>query len=225
MNRLSNRKILRIGVGGSLALHLVIASFVHAYPVAADQPETPPVITIIHVRAPKPTPPPVFHKIVSVKPRANVASFRPHVHLVRTHADPHAVAVKLPPVGPDVVPTPFIKGSESAASPMPITTTPTMDTPTPKPACSAPDVPAKATAAITPQEPPIASDQGLTGTAKIKVDLDASGTVVGTSVYLSTGSTQLDQAALDAARQSRYAPEQIDCKDVSGSYLFTVEFQ
>ena len=224
MNRLSNRKVLRIAVAASLALHLVIASFVHAYPVAADQPETPPIITIIHVRAPKPTPPPVVHKIASVKARANVRSFRPRVHLVRTHANQHGIAVNIPPVGPDVVPTPFVERRGIPASPMPGATTPA-DTPTPKPACSAPDVPAKATSAITPEEPAIARDQGLTGTAKIEVDLDAAGTVVGTSVYLSTGSTQLDQAALDAARRSSYAPEQVDCKDVSGSYLFTVQFQ
>jgi hypothetical protein len=34
----------------------------------------------------------------------------------------------------------------------------------------------------------------------------------------------LDDAALDAARRSTYAPEIVDCKTQSGSYLFRVEF-
>jgi protein TonB len=102
---------------------------------------------------------------------------------------------------------------------------PSSPAPTPKPACSAPDVPAKAVDPVTPDEPEPARDQGFTGTAKIRVDLDQTGRVVGASVYSSTGSSQLDQAALQAARESRYSPEETDCKDVPGSYLFTVQFQ
>jgi hypothetical protein len=35
----------------------------------------------------------------------------------------------------------------------------------------------------------------------------------------------LDQAALRAARQSTYSPKLEDCKPVTGSYLFTADFQ
>lgn len=66
---------------------------------------------------------------------------------------------------------------------------------------------------------------GFTGAAEIKVDLDATGAVVHTGIYESTGSMELDRAALQAAAQSRYEPGQHDCKKVPGSYLFTVEFQ
>ena len=111
--------------------------------------------------------------------------------------------------GPDVVP--------SGA--------PIVATPTPKPACSAPDVPAKALVAQPPEISDDAGANGFTGTAKVKIDLDASGNVVAARIYESTGSMELDRAAVAAARSSQYAPEQRDCKNVSGSYLFTVDFQ
>ncbi|HLI94563.1 MAG TPA: energy transducer TonB [Candidatus Baltobacteraceae bacterium] len=78
------------------------------------------------------------------------------------------------------------------------TSAPIVAAPTPKPACSAPDVPAK-TLTI---EPPAVSDEdrdGFTETAKVKVDVDAAGKVVGASIYESTGSVPLDQAAVAAA--------------------------
>jgi TonB family protein len=75
----------------------------------------------------------------------------------------------------------------------------------------------------SPTAPDTIPESGVT--AKIRVNLDAEGNVRGVSVYESTGSMELDQAALAAARQSRYAPEEVNCKNVPGSYLFTVDFQ
>ena len=65
---------------------------------------------------------------------------------------------------------------------------------------------------------------GSSVTAMIKVDLDTDGHVTGVSVYASTGSLELDEAAMRAARESTYAPETRDCRPVAGSYLFKVEF-
>lgn len=64
----------------------------------------------------------------------------------------------------------------------------------------------------------------LQATAKIRVDLDATGAVLRAVVYESTGYPQLDRAAVEAARESRYAPEEKNCRSTSGSYLFTVDF-
>ena len=60
---------------------------------------------------------------------------------------------------------------------------------------------------------------------KVRVDLDAGGNVVAVTVYESSGSMELDRAALNAARASSYAPEERNCQDISGSYLFTVNFE
>ncbi len=118
---------------------------------------------------------------------------------------------------PNDVATPGVDAAPTAA--------PFVATPTPKPACSAPDIQAKTIDAQTPDKPDDAQAQGLVGTVKVKVDLDASGAVLGASIYESSGSMELDRAALAAARRSSYAPEERECKDVPGSYLFTVDFQ
>jgi protein TonB len=145
------------------------------------------------------------------------------VHLIkqRSTSNKNVRVVVNPPI-PQATGNPNMPNDFGTPGPA-ATEAPPASTPTPKPACSAPDVPAKAIDAITPQAPLDAPD--AQATAKIKVDLDASGNVAGVSVYATTGSPQLDRAALEAARESRYEPEERNCKKVSGSYLFTVDFE
>jgi TonB family protein len=140
---------------------------------------------------------------------------------VHVAANPHTIT---PPVAPPVEPTGVPYPIDNPSPDVGPTDAPIVATPTPKPACSAPDIPAKT---LVAQSPTISDEDrsGFTGTAKVKVDLDATGKVVGASIYESTGSVPLDQAAIMAARESRYAPEEHDCKDVAGSYLFTIDFQ
>ncbi len=138
----------------------------------------------------------------------------------KNNRNTHVSQVKpdVEPTGPILVTDPGTPGPANTLAPEAPT-----PSPTPKPACSAPDIPAKALDAISPQAPP--DVQTGNTTAKIKVDLDATGNVTSASVYESTGSMQLDRTALAAARASRYAPEEKNCKNVSGSYLFTVDFK
>src|SRR6185437_10715025 len=58
----------------------------------------------------------------------------------------------------------------------------------------------------------------------VKVSVSATGHVSGTSVYKSSGDAALDHAAIVAAMASTYQPAIKDCKAVTGSYLFRVEF-
>lgn len=149
---------------------------------------------------------------------------RPHVNLVRVakngnHPGPASVVPSANPGPPGPEPGPAsAPPAEATASPGPVT-----PAATPKPACSAPDVAAKAIEAVTPQTPTDA--QGIDAQAKVKVDLDASGSVTNATIYATTGSQELDMAAVRAAKASRYAPEERNCKTVPGSYLFTVDFQ
>ena len=219
-------KTLRVGIALSLGIHLTFASFVRPLGVEADEPERPTQAIIIHVAPPTPppptpTPPPRRTPPSVHRPRTAAQPLRPPVKLVQISSgnEPAAHAAIAAQTGPAPAPQ-ETSGTAGSAPPQPA-----QPGPTPKPACSAPDVPAKAIDPVTPEEPPFARDEGLTGMAKIRVDLDATGSVVGASVYASTGSAQLDQAALQAAKQTRYAPEQTDCKDVPGSYLFTVQFE
>ncbi len=59
---------------------------------------------------------------------------------------------------------------------------------------------------IEPNYPMDARDQGATGSVRIKITLDATGSITGTSLLQSSGSSPLDRAALYAARQTTYHP-------------------
>jgi protein TonB len=221
MSAASNGRVLRIALAGSLAVHLVVAAILYSHPAKAQPPQKPDKSYIIHLPAPTPTPPPPPPKRALPQPQHKSPAVRPPVHPQRVIArnDPHAPPA--PPVQPSGDPVPYpVDTSAPIAAP---TDAPFVPTPTPKPACSAPDIAAKTLVTQSADRPENADV--YTGTAKVQVDLDASGNVVGASIYQSTGSMELDRAAVAAARASRYAPEERDCKNVSGSYLFVVDFQ
>jgi protein TonB len=77
---------------------------------------------------------------------------------------------------------------------------------------------------IQPEEPPLAQEQGAVGTVAVQVDLSSTGAVVSASISSSSGNKLLDDAALQAAKQTSYAPQIKDCQKVAGSYLFRVRF-
>lgn len=219
MSAASNGRVLRIALATSLAVHLIIAAIVHSRPVTAAPQEKAHKTYIIHLPPPTPTPPPPKpqlphpqHRSVAVQPAIR------RTHLI-AHTDTKGPRIA-PPVEPTGEPQPWETSGPPDVAP---TAGPPAPTPTPKPACSAPDIPAKAVVTQTAVAPEDAG--GYTGQAKVQVDLDASGNVLGASIYQSTGSLELDRAALAAARASRYAPEERDCKNVSGSYLFVVDFE
>jgi protein TonB len=223
MNATSNGRVIRIAIAGSLAVHFIVAILVHPPTVEAQPKEKISRAVIVHIIPPKPTPTPhVTQK--KVQPKQQVQARRPVVYtpiLPKRNDNTKGVAHALPSAAPGTPgPIDATPGTGVVAGPTDVPSTPL---PTPKPACAAPEVPARTTFVESPSVPDSVPQTGVT--AKIRVDLDAMGNVRGVSVYESTGSTELDQAALSAARQSRYAPEQIDCKNVPGSYLFTVDFQ
>ena len=221
MSAVSNGRVLRIALAGSVAVHLIIAAIVYARPVTAAPEQQPQKTHLYKFLLQPPTPKPPPRKPVLPHPQRHARAVRPAIH------NPVHIAVTKPdgpPMGPPVEPTGNPVPVDTSGPGIAPTDAPIAPTPTPKPACSAPDVPAKTLVTQSPIVPEDQSD-GFAGTAKVKVDLDAAGQVVGTSIYESTGNMQLDRAALSAARESRYAPEERDCKNVAGSYLFTIDFQ
>ena len=216
-----NGRGIRIAIAVSLAVHLVIAILVHPRRVEAQPPEKPTPALVIHLIAPTPKPVPhiVVHNQVRRAPQVHRPRFNPP-RLPQQHNDGKSVAIALPTAAPGT-PAPSGTGSTGSGPDTVPTDEPLLPTPTPKPACSAPDVPARTTFVQSPDVPDRASQPA---TAKIRVDLDAAGEVRSVSVYESTGSMELDRAALAAARESHYAPEEHDCQKIAGSYLFTVDF-
>lgn len=201
----------------SLLFHLVIAPFVRA-PVEAIPHQDIRVITHIIVR-PTPAPP---------KPRPRVTVSQHDLPIVgpritRPHVSRHSsgrVAITPPfPTG-----EPNAPGNTGPSGPGGVIGQPVAPAETAGPACSDPNAEAKTLVAVAPDSASSEVAAASNLTAMIKVDLDAEGRVVGVSVYASTGSVELDQAAMRAARESTYAPEMRDCQAVPGSYLFKVEF-
>jgi len=221
MGALGNRRMLATALALSLLAHLFLATFVHVKPVTAAPSPIIRVITHIYVH-PTPTPQP----LVRPQPRRHVVAVnvvprslpRTHEPRLRNGAGPIA---PISPTGEPTAPGNTGPNGGPGASGPPGDGVPSMPA---APACSDPNAEATTIVAVSPDAP--AGDTAIAAntTAMIKVDLDANGAVTGVSVYASAGSPELDQAAMQAARSSTYAPERRDCRPVAGSYLFKVEF-
>lgn len=77
---------------------------------------------------------------------------------------------------------------------------------------------------VQPYYPPAAREQSATGSVHIKITLDATGAVRGTSVLQSSGSPQLDGAALYAAKRTTYHPTRFLCENEGGSYVYEADY-
>ncbi len=84
---------------------------------------------------------------------------------------------------------------------------------------------ATVTSMVTPDFP-MSALQMANGPAQtaIMVSLDAQGRVTGEQVIQSSRVQALDDAALKAAAESKYAPRMVACKPIAGRYVFKVTF-
>ena len=89
-----------------------------------------------------------------------------------------------------------------------------------KPSCAVPSVSARATLIVQPDYPAGAAVEYASGEADVTVTLSSTGAVEDVAIYKSSGDKSFDQVSLEAARQSVYTPEYIDCHAVGGTYLF-----
>jgi TonB family protein len=67
---------------------------------------------------------------------------------------------------------------------------------------------------------PQARASKASGTAQVRVTLDAQGRVVQTAIAQSAGDAGLDDVAVQMARNATYTPKYVACKAVSGDYVF-----
>ena len=108
-----------------------------------------------------------------------------------------------------------------AHAPAMVAATVTSDT---APSCDHPNAVVGITNMVQPTYPKLAREQGISGTATIKVDVDENGGVTNAYVYRSAGDNSLDIAALNAARQSKYSPETFRCLPLSATFDFVMNF-
>jgi TonB family protein len=76
----------------------------------------------------------------------------------------------------------------------------------PAPTPVATEVPPSAESLVRPAYPEEARKAGVVGTSIVEVTVGADGAVLACSLVTSSSSSALDQAALDAARSSKFAP-------------------
>ncbi|MHB8151607.1 MAG: TonB family protein, partial [Bacillati bacterium] len=84
--------------------------------------------------------------------------------------------------------------------------------------------PAKALKAVVPRFPMGYRNMSAPLLVLVRVSIDHTGKLLGTSVWGSSGVAAFDDAAVDAARASRYQPGTAFCRPVAGSYLFVSQF-
>lgn len=99
------------------------------------------------------------------------------------------------------------------------TTLPTLVT-----TCASPNAPAHVSGDAFYQVPTIAVQQGIAGTATVKIALNANGGLISHEIFASSGNPWLDQAALQSARMTRFNAETRNCERVAGTYLYAVQF-
>ena len=187
-------------------------------PTPTPPPPTPP---------PKQTPPPVKQTNPPPQPKLKVnppktvsksnssSSVKQYVAPAKgsEEGNPQGTAASAPPA-------PVATGVPATPAPTPVPTPP----PTPKPACANPNMDAVATNQVAPDYPEMAKSQGASGTTQVQVELDAAGGVVSATIYKSAGNASLDQAAIAAAKESKYQPEIVNCVKTAGKYLFRAVF-
>ncbi|MGC1380913.1 MAG: M56 family metallopeptidase [Candidatus Baltobacteraceae bacterium] len=62
------------------------------------------------------------------------------------------------------------------------------------------------------------------GTVNVAVTIAPNGHVIGTKVLRSSGNASIDEAVVEAARNSTYSPKLAGCTPIEGQYVFHVEF-
>ncbi len=220
----------------SILIHLVLGPIVGQYnPSHSEDKEvekvsvskktkvivpTPPPPTPPPTPPPKQTPPPVKATNPPPQPKLKVNV----VHTTsKSNTGPSEAKYDVKQGSQEGVPQGVATSAGTAKSVA--TPGPPVETPTPKPACAQPHVDATTTNPVSPDTPEMAKQQGLTGTSMVKVSLSATGSVLGATIYKSSGSALLDNAAVQAAKESSYSPEIDNCAKVAGDYIFRADFE
>jgi outer membrane biosynthesis protein TonB len=234
-------RLLVYGFALSVALHGALAPLVHAQTTQSEE-QQPEILRKDPMPTPPPTPRPTPTPRVTPTPeptqppREKPSTPAPNVRPIRI-TPPHTTAraggvtedPNAHPTGdPNGLPGASGTAAPAAAGAPPGTAAAVTPVPTPRPtptplSCARPNVPATTLRAVEPELPPIAQQQGISGTVGVVVSLDASSRIVATRIQ-SSPSNVLNAPALAAARGSQFRTEVKNCEPVAADYLFSVEF-
>jgi len=117
-------------------------------------------------------------------------------------------------------------GDETPAPAPPPATAVASAAPFPPAVCPEPFVAATVTHPVQPDFPSIVESEGFGGTAisEIAVALDPTGKLIDSWIWAKSGYPALDEAALKAARRSKYTGATSYCRPVDETYLFRADF-
>jgi TonB family protein len=215
MNNRQTRRLLIVAFALSLLIHAAVATrinwsfreptenveVVHVQRVTQQKrialmPTPPP-------RTPSPPPTPIPTRAPRAAPKSVKPLGKPAAHGYR----PAPVGVAATTPAPTQAPTPAATATPSPAS------------------CAKGNVPSELTASPAPPDiAPQVRAQANSGTATIRVTLDASGAVQNATVIQSSGNTSLDFVALSMAKSAQYTPAYENCKAVASTYNFSAKF-
>jgi len=187
-------------------------------PPTPTPPPTPPPTP-----RPTETPPPVPVRVVRPQTAPKAAHLHLHVPKVTTHnnearEESHADTVPGTEKG-----TLAGKGVSGAASGVGAGGAGTMAAPTPAPAsCAQPHREPGVDDPVVPEQPE--GTEGVFAKVIVDVSLAADGTVVSVKLGQPSGNALLDQAAMDAAKRSKFHSERDNCVDHPGTYAYRVLF-
>jgi outer membrane biosynthesis protein TonB len=230
-----SRRFLVYGVFISLALHLSAGSLIRITPVPEPVESSLPFVMETAQPRPMPTPPPTPKptppRAPPPKPARTQPTLPPQIRIITPHVTPRSSGPTLDHTAPitrgDRIDGTRLagNGTSDTASPAPaITAAATTPAPTPTPAaCAHPFVPPATIDAATVDTTQLAAQNGITVIVDVVVSLDRESHVTSVSIRTSP-SPILNQAALEAARASRFRTEVRDCIPVAAEYLFAVEF-
>ena len=170
------------------------------------KPPTPPPVK----QTPEPPQPKIKINTIKSKAVSHISTEAANKYQTgNTRGIPQGIGTSAPSTAPPATPAP-------SPPPTPV--------PTPTPlTCARPNVDAATLHAVEPDTPPLAQQQGISGTVQVVVSLDAQSHVVNTKVQ-SSPSAILNNAALAAARQSTFQTQIVNCKPIAADYIFSVEF-
>ena len=77
---------------------------------------------------------------------------------------------------------------------------------------------------VVPDYPQVCANENAAGHVIVDVTIDAGGSLAAAWVGQTSGFACLDEAALDAAKESTYNPKEVDGRPVAETYLILYEF-
>jgi periplasmic protein TonB len=155
---------------------------------------------------PKNTPPPVALKLHVVQTKSNDTS----------DTGPAENAYTPPPVGNE-------NGVPTAAPTIAPTVAPT-EAPTPSGPVEVTDADFLPGGRVVPDYPDMAKEQNIQGDCTVRITVGPDGTVLAAEVSVSSGSPLLDNAALKAAKESRFRPPMRNGVPTQQDYLIVYTF-